>query len=314
MKEGIEKSYKLIRQYLQKTPAVKSEILSELLNADIYLKCENQQKTGSFKVRGAFNKLLSLTDEQKQQGIITASTGNHGAGVAYAGSVLNVPATIFAPKNSSKAKLEKMQQYTAKIVLAGSDSAETEKLARDAALERHLPFVSPYNDLSIIQGQGTIAVELLSQIANIDAVYVSVGGGGLISGIGSYLKAINPQINIIGCLPENSPAMSEAVKAGYIKDVPCLPTLSDGTAGNIEADSITFPICQNVVDKFILVSEDDILKAMQLIYQEQGFVIEGAAGVSVAAAMKDNQQHRTSVVILCGGNVNEQIRQSVCKR
>jgi len=295
-----------IRPYIRETPLDHALALSETGQSNVYLKLENLQYTGSFKLRGAMNKLLSLSPEERAQGIVTASSGNHGAAVAYGLKRLGLPGQIFVPENASPVKVELIRRLGAQVHHYGHDSGLTELYARDYADQRGLVYISPYNDPQIIAGQGTIGVELARQLERIDAVFVTVGGGGLISGIAGYLKAVQPQVKIIGCLPENSPVMAESVKAGQIVEMESLPTLSDGSAGGIEPGAITFALCRKLVDEFVLVSEDEIKAAMRLIIESQHLLVEGAAGVAVAAYLKTETtfRHKNVVIVLCGANIS----------
>lgn len=295
-----------IRPYIRETPLDHALALSETGQSNVYLKLENLQYTGSFKLRGAMNKLLSLTPEERAQGIVTASSGNHGAATAYGLNRLGLPGQIFVPENASPVKVEMIRRLGAQVHPYGHDSGLTELYARDYAGQRGLVYISPYNDEQIIAGQGTIGVELARQLERIDAIFVTVGGGGLISGIAGYLKAVRPQTIVIGCLPENSPVMAESVKAGQIVEMESLPTLSDGSAGGIEPGAITFELCQKLVDEFVLVSEAEIKAAMRLILETQHLLIEGAAGVAVAAYLKIAERFRAQnvVIVLCGANIS----------
>lgn len=295
-----------IGPHVERTPLTKALLLSKRIGANVFLKCEHLQKTGSFKFRGALNKVLLLTDEEKRRGVIAASTGNHGQGVALASQITGTEATIYVPEDSSPIKLTKIEALGANVKTCAGDCLQAEVLARQEATAQEKIFISPYNDPFVIAGQGTIGVELYKQCPTLDAVFVSVGGGGLISGIASYFKKVNPKIRIIGCWPENAPAMYKCIKAGRIIDVPEKATLSDGTAGGVEEGSITFNYCRDLIDDCVLVSEVEIASAMRLIANEESWIIEGAAGVAVAAFLKQvkNLQGKNVAIILCGRNIN----------
>ncbi len=301
-----------IRPYVRETPLVHSPALSQA-GATAYLKLENIQHTGSFKVRGALNKLLSLTPEQRAQGVVTASSGNHGSGVAYGLKLLGMRGLIYVPDHASPAKVEMIRRLGAEVRHYGDDSVITEAYAREYARERDMVYVSPYNDPQVIGGQGTIAVELARQLKRIDAVFVAVGGGGLIAGIAGYLKALNPGVVVVGCLPANSPVMAESIRAGRIVDMESLPTLSDGTAGGIEPQAITFELCRQLVDDYILVTEDEITAAIRLCVETEHLLIEGAAGVAVAAYQKHAAALRDKqvAIVLCGANISCETLKSI---
>ncbi len=305
VKKEVLAAEKRIRKYIRETPLEYSPYLSNLCKCNVYLKLENLQLTGSFKARGAMNKVLSLTKKQRERGVITASTGNHALGVANALKTLNCKGTIYLPKNSSKSKINALKYYSVNLKFYGTDCDDTEAYARRIANKNNQVYISPYNDRNIIGGQGTIGVELKNQLKKIDYVFASIGGGGLISGIGGYLKLVDKKIKVIGCLPRNSPVMYESIKAGKIIDMKIKPTLSDGTAGGIEHGSITFELCKKFVDDYILVNENEIKKAIKLILRKHHLVIEGAAGVTVASLIKEKNKFKNKniVLVICGGNI-----------
>lgn len=297
---------KRIRAHVRETPLDYSIALSRETKTSVFLKCENLQYTGTFKVRGAINKLLSLTPSQREQGVVTASTGNHGAAVAFGLNKLNMKGKIFAPETASSTKIDNIRNFNASLEFYGTDCVQTEIHALEYAKKHNMIYVSPYNDLEVIGGQGTIGLELINQLSQIDVVLIPIGGGGLASGIAGYLKSISPKTKIIGCLPENSPVMAESVRLGRIIDMVTQPTLSDATAGGIEPGSITFDICRKFVDDYILVSEEEIKNAIISLIKTQHLLIEGAAGVALAALLKDAQQYhgKNVVVILSGANIS----------
>lgn len=297
-----------IHPYVRETPLQYSLLLSEMAGANVHLKLENLQYTGSFKLRGAMNKMLSLPPAQRQRGVVAASSGNHGAAVAYGCRILGTTGIIFVPEHASPAKLQAMRRYEADLRLFGDDSLLSEQEARRYADEQGLAYISPYNDPEVVAGQGTVGLEIAKQLPGVEVVLVAVGGGGLIAGVASALKAHNPQVQVVGCLPQNSPVMAVSVQRGEIVDMPSLPTLSDGTAGGIEVGAITFDLCRTLVDDYILVSEEEIVDAMRLMIEGQHLLVEGAAAVPVAALLKSGNrwQGKQVAIVLCGGNISLQ--------
>ena len=289
----------------RETPLDESIIFSEQTGSTFMLKCEHMQRTGSFKMRGAMNKILNLTEEEQRKGIITASSGNHGMATTQAARVAGLIPTIYLPETVSTLKLSNMKRLGANTVLVPGNGVEAEIVGRAAAEREDRIFVSPYSDVDIIAGQGTVGLEVVEQCPDLAAVYVCVGGGGLISGIGGYLKERYPDIEIIGCWPENAPAMHLCLEEGKIYDTPETKTLSDGSAGGVEEGAITFPICQQVIDRHILVSEAEIGRAIRAMAANENTIIEGAAGVALAAAIKSGSdyQRRKIAVVICGRNI-----------
>lgn len=306
IKEAVLSAEKKIRPHVRETLLDQSVALSRMTGVNVFLKCENTQYTGSFKVRGALNKLLSLTPQERTQGVVTASSGNHGAAVAFGLKKLDIPGIVFVPETASPAKVDNIRNYDAKLEFFGDDCMKTEMHAHHYAKEHKMIYVSPYNDRDVIAGQGTIGLELTRQLAKIDVVLVAIGGGGLISGISGFLKSASPNTQIIGCLPENSPVMSASVAAGHVVEMETKPTISDATAGGIEEDSMTFEICQTCVDDYILVSEDEIKDAIVTAAKLLHFVIEGASGVALAALLKNAERFKGKnvVVVLSGANIS----------
>ncbi len=295
-----------IRPYIRETPLARSEYLSELGGANVFCKLENLQYTGSFKARGAMNKLLALSPEERERGVITASTGNHGAAVARSAGVLGVSAIVFVPEGTDRSKVDAIRRLGGEVRFHGNDCVESEVFARRYAAEHGMTYVPPYNDMQVVGGQGTIGVEIARQLDEVDVVFAALGGGGMISGIAGYLKAVRPGVRIIGCSPENSQVMIQSVKAGRILDIPSLPTLSDGTAGGVEEGSITFDLCRELVDDYVTVTEEEIRDALRAFMDAHHMLIEGAAAVAVASFLKTKDQFRGKnvVVVICGANIS----------
>ena len=302
-----------IASYIRETPLDYSPYFSELTGANVYLKLENLQYTGSFKLRGAFNKLLSLSEEDREAGGVAASSGNHGAAIAHAMNKLGVAGTIFVPEQTSPTKVEAIKRAGGDVRFFGTDGLDTELHAREFAEENGMVYLSPYNDPDVIAGQGTCGVEIAQQLADVDAVFIAVGGGGLISGVGSFLKSVNPSLDVVACQPAASAVMTQSVKAGKIVDLPSDPTLSDGTAGGIEADAITFDICRGIADEYVVVSEEQIAEAMRGFIDSHHMLAEGAAGVAIAGllASGDKYKDQNVVVIICGGNISRETLKKV---
>ena len=303
-----------IADIICETPVIHSTQFSEATGADVYFKLENRQHTGSFKLRGASNCLLSLSPEQRSRGVVAASSGNHGAGVAYAMRALDVPGVILVPEQTSRMKVDAIRGYDGAVRFFGTDGLDTELHAREYAAREGLYYVSPYNDPAVIAGQATCGVEIARQCPDLDAIFIAVGGGGLLSGVGSVLKECTPNIRIFACQPAASAVMAKSVEAGKILDLPSEPTLSDGTAGGVEADAITFELCRELADEFVLVDEDSIAAAMRHFTDAHDDAIEGAAGVAIAALeqRRDVIKGMKVLVLVCGGNVSPETLESVC--
>jgi threonine dehydratase len=298
-----------ICSFVTETPLEPVTDLVPDAEVDLFFKLENLQQTGSFKLRGASNKILSLSRKEAARGVIAASNGNHGLGVAAAARRAGIGAEVYVSSHVSPSKARRIEEYGARIQRAGDDPLEAELAARAAAGQQGKVFISPYNDAQVMAGQGTIAVELLRQLPSVDALFVAVGGGGLVGGIGAYIKHASPQTEIVGCWPENSPVLYESIKAGRILDVPEKPTLSESTAGGLEPGSVTLDVCAGVIDRSMLVSEDEILDSMRKVRTLKGWMIEGAAAVAVAAFLKEAHRYRGKrvAVVICGANVSERV-------
>jgi threonine dehydratase len=312
VKNEVLNAEKRIRQHIRQTPLEPSPHLSQLAKANVYLKLESSQITGSFKLRGALNKFLSLTADQQKEEVITASSGNHAAALAYTLHKFGGKGVIYLPENVSPAKVDALRPYGIELKFYGDDCIQSETLAKETATQTNRIFISPYNDPQIIGGQGTIGIELLRQMEKLNAVLVPVGGGGLISGIAGYLKAVDNHIEIIGCQPQNSAVMQASIQAGKILELESKPTLADGTAGGLEPDSVTFDICRNFVDDFILVSESEIKKAIILSVEKHQILIEGAAALAIAAFIKAKERFagKNVALIISGKKISlEQLKE-----
>ena len=297
-----------LRPLVRETPVIASSWLGRETGTSILMKLETLQATGSFKFRGALNKLLSLSAEERARGVVAASTGNHGIAVAEAGTILTSPVTVFVPELAAPSKLAKMTQRGARATKIAGDPVDAEQQARRYAEETDRPYVAPYNDASVIAGQATIALELARQCPmRPDLIFVPVGGGGLAAGIAIAAKSAWPKTRVIGCSPLNSAVMARSIEAGRIVELPSLPTLSDGTAGGVERGSITFDLCRSWVDEFVTLSEDEIRTAMRRVLEDERLMVEGAAAAAVAGYLKLQprlSQSDTAVLILSGANVS----------
>jgi threonine dehydratase len=307
MIEKIRRAAHNIQPYVFRTPLLYSAWLSEITGGKVYLKMESEQITGSFKARGAANKVLEVKSNSPEHKVITASTGNHGLGVAHACSQIGIHGKVVLPTNVVSTKKEALERSGIAVELMGGDCFESEMYALKQAQQQPLVYISPYNDETVIAGQGTVGLEIMEQLDNQpNNIFVTIGGGGLISGIAHACKGINSNIQIIGCQPEVSAEMTLSVQSGQYTTVPSIPTLSDASAGAFEEDSITYPICKTLVDDFILTSEDEIANGIRLVFEKERKVIEGAAAVAVGALLKNPKkwENQTNVIVICGGNIS----------
>jgi threonine dehydratase len=282
--------------------------LSKRWGVELFAKLENFQVTGSFKARGAMHKLHSLAPEARGRGVVTASSGNHGQAVGWGSRQLGCSARVFVPRDVEPSKRAAIEAWGADCVLEGDDCVETENAARAYAQAKGLAYVPPYNDRVVIAGQGTCGLEIAEQMAQVDAVFVALGGGGLIAGIATWLRQCQPRARIIGCSPDRSPALHACMQAGKVVDVECGPTLSDATAGGVEAGAITVPLCKELLDESLLVNEQEIAAAMRTYIEAHHQLIEGSAGVALAALRRERERFagQRVAVVICGGNIGRE--------
>jgi threonine dehydratase len=294
-----------IRTEVLWTPLERSPGLSRLTGADVYLKWENRQVTGSFKIRGALNKVRSLSKEERARGAVAASTGNHGLGASLAARLEGLELTLVLPAGASAEKRRRLAESGARIVGFGETCEQAEAYARRLAGETGRVYISPYNDEDVIAGQGTIGLEIASDFADAAAVLVPVGGGGLISGIAACLNRVLASVEILGVEPKTSAFMAASLAAGRIVDIDEGDTIADAVAGGIEPGSITFPLCRELVDGIVTVRETAIRRAMALLFEQHGQLVEGAGALPLAALLSDPARFaaRAIVLIVSGGNV-----------
>lgn len=307
----ITSAHEKIQPHIRKTPLELSPQLSEKTGSEVYLKLENWQKTGSFKIRGALNKMLSLSSEEKQKGIITASAGNHGLGVAHAAKMLGIQGKIVVPENASLAKIKALQNYALELLKQGRDYDEAEEIAWQIQKREDLTFIHAFSDPEIIAGQGTIALEILEELPETETIIVPIGGGGLIAGIAIAAKSINSKLKVVGVQSEASPAMFNSVQAARCVETPIEETIADGLAGRFVAE-FTLELTQKYVDEVVLVSENGIKEAIKLMIENEHMLIEGAAAVGIAALLeKKIKTHGKIVVILTGRNIHSQVLKEI---
>jgi threonine dehydratase len=301
----IREAHRAIRPQVAITPLERSHVLSAALGCAVLLKHEHMQPTGSFKVRGATNKVRLLDGAAREAGVLTASTGNHGQAVARAGALAGVRVTVYVSETAVPSKLAGIRALGAEVVVVEGPAFAAEIAARRRAEEEGRIYISPYNDIEVVAGQGTLCLELLEQEPELDAVFMSVGGGGLIGGSGTAIRALNPRTRVVGVWPESSPCMLRALEAGKIVPVDEQPTLSDGTAGEVEPGSVTFPLCQAVIDTRLVVTEAEIAAAMRRLAETEHLMVEGSAGVALAGLIKHAPEYagRKVAVVLCGRNI-----------
>jgi threonine dehydratase len=300
---------------IRDTPIAPSAFLSEMCGGEVLLKLENQQLTGSFKPRGALNKMLQLSEGERARGIVAASSGNHAQGVGHASRMLGVEATIVVPANTPKVKIDAIRRYGVELIVHGDEYMDAERLARRMEREEGKPFVSGYNDFDIIAGQGTIGLEMAEAHPDLDTVLVPVGGGGLVSGVGKALKSISEGIEVIGVQSVASPVMCESIRQGRIVEMELGDSVAEGLHGGIEEGSVTFDMCRECVDDFVLVREETIVRAIGLMLTEERQVVEGSGAVGVAAIMEDPRRFSDSRVgvVVSGGNLEKELMEEALR-
>ena len=304
--EKIKQAHQRIKDVVVHTPFSYAPFLSGESGVEVFLKKENLQMTGAFKLRGAYNKIASLTDDERAQGVVAASAGNHAQGVAYSAQLFGIKAVIIMPDSTPLTKVNGVRHFGADVILAGSNYDEAYAYATTYGEEKGLVFVHPFEDDEVIAGQGTVALEILEQADDIDAVIVPVGGGGLISGVAAAIKGINPKIEVIGVSAAGAPALKNSFDAKTPIDSISVRTIADGIAVR-DCSAITLNYMLESVDRFIMVDDNEIASAILFLLEKQKLVVEGAGAVGVAALLHKKLPHlagKKVAVVISGGNVD----------
>ncbi|MGC9299304.1 bifunctional threonine ammonia-lyase/L-serine ammonia-lyase TdcB [Bacillus cereus] len=313
---NIKNAQKILDGNARKTPLVKSFYLTSKTGGEIYLKLENMQLTGSFKFRGAFNKISQLTNEEKERGVIACSAGNHAQGVALSSHLLGIKSKIVMPTSAPQAKVDATRGYGSEVILYGDTFDDAKAKCEEIIKETGETYLHPYDDVEVMAGQGTIGLDILDDMWDVDTVIVPIGGGGIISGIAVALKSFNPFINIIGVQAENVHGMKASYDAGEIVSHYKAPTIADGCAVKIPGN-LTFEIVKNLVDEIVTVSEEELEVAMKDLLQRGKAVVEGAGALATAALLAGKVdkyvQGKKVVAVISGGNVDLKRISSVCE-
>ena len=293
----------VLRGVIADTDLVHSKYFSDLCGNQVYLKPENLQVTGAYKIRGAYYKTSKLTEEQKAKGLITASAGNHAQGVAYAAHVAGVKATVVMPTTTPLMKVNRTKQYGARVILQGAVFDDAADYAMKLAQEQGLTYIPPFNDLDVACGQGTIAYEIFQSLPDVDIILVPIGGGGLTAGVSTLAKLLNPNVKVIGVEPTGAASMKASVEAGHIVTLPGAVTIADGVAVRTPGD-LVFPYVQKNVDQFLAIEDDELVDAFLDIMENHKMVVENAGLLSVAALRHLDCKGKNVVSILSGGNMD----------
>ena len=293
----------VLQGVISKTNLVYSKYFSELCGNQVYMKPENLQVTGAYKIRGAYYKTTKLTEEQKEHGLITASAGNHAQGVAYAAQVAGVKATVVMPTTTPLMKVNHTKEYGAEVILHGSVFDDAAEYAMELAEERGMTYIPPFNDLDIACGQGTIAYEIFQALPDVDVILVPIGGGGLAAGVSTLAKLLNPHVQVIGVEPVGAASMKASIEAGHVVTLPSAVTIADGVAVRTPGD-VVFPYIQQNVDKFLTIEDSELVEAFLDIMENHKMIVENAGLLSVAALKHLDCKDKNVVSILSGGNMD----------
>lgn len=305
-----------VQGHIVLTPCTRTLVFDDLIPSSLFFKFENLHRTGSFKERGALNRLLTLSPEERERGVITASAGNHAQAVAFHARQLGIPATVLTPETTPLVKVSNTRRHGAEVILHGQRFSEAIEESRRLQEERDLVMVHAFDDPMIVAGQGTIALEILEQTPEVDTVVVPVGGGGLISGIALTLKALKPSVRVVGVEVEAAPSAHRSLDAGRIVQVETGETLADGIAVKAPG-AVTFPLLQRYVDDLVLVGEEEIARAILLLLEREKSMVEGAGAAGLAALVSDRipvAAGETVVAVLCGGNIDVNILSRIIDR
>ena len=305
----VREAHERCREYLPPTPLEYSPYLSHEIEGQVWLKLDSMQRTSSFKFRGAINKVLSLSEEELDQGVVTASTGNYALAVAEAMRIRNRRPTIYVARDIEPSRLELLRAHGLDLVIFGEGAWDAEKEARRVAREEGKIYVSPYNDPVVVGGQGTCGHEISQQLPELDAALFACGGGGLLTGSAGWLKAHDPAVEVFGVSPANSPVMRESMLAKKMIEMETYPTLADTCAGGVDLDSITLDLCLRYVEDILLLSEEEIEASIRLLFEHHRLVVEGSGALSVGGLLKraGHFKGKTVVATVCGRNVDLEV-------
>lgn len=301
--EKIKTASNRIEDHIMDTPLILSDFLSNEYNNQVYIKPENLQRTGAFKIRGAINKIMSLDEESKKKGLIASSAGNHAQGVALAAKLCGAKATIVMPETTPLIKVDNTRELGAEVILFGNNYDEAFNHAREIRDERDYIFIHPFDDIDVIAGQGTIGIEILRDLESTDIIIVPIGGGGLISGIAAAAKHIKPDIKIIGVEPLGASCMKTSIEDGEICKLSIIDTIADGVAVK-KPGTETFRIVNHLVDEIVTVTDSEIMEALLFLIEKQKIISEAAGAVSVAALAKIKEKNKKVVCVVSGGNID----------
>ena len=304
--EDIQRAEKIVAKHVVKTPIVQSKALSEAIGEEIYLKLENQQITGSFKIRGAINAISNLTPEQRKAGVVALSTGNHGRGLAYAANLMKIRCIICMSELVPNNKIEGIREIGAKVKLIGGNQDAAQLEADRLSIEEGMTYISPFDNIDVIAGQGTLGLEIHRQIPKLKFVFVPLSGGGLICGVAKALKSLNPNLKVIGVSMDRGAAMYESQKAGKPIFVKEEESLADALTGGIGLDNkYTFDLTRKLVDEIVLVSEEEIARGIHHAYWHESQIVEGAGAVAIASLLSNKSTPKgPSLALICGKNID----------
>ena len=297
------------KDHLSPTPLEYSLYLSKAIEGDVWLKLDSMQRTSSFKFRGAINKILSLTEEELDRGVVSASTGNYALAVAEAMRIRGRRATIYVAEDLEPSRLELLRFHDLDLVIHGDRAWDAEEGARRAAEEEGKVYVSPYNDPIVVGGQGTCGYEISKQLPDLDAALFACGAGGLLTGSAGWLKSHNPDVEAFGVSPENSPVMHESMQANKVVEMETFTTLADTCAGNVDLDSVTLDLCQRYVDEIMLLTETEIEDSIRLLFEQHRLVVEGSGALAVGGLLKHKERFKGKkvVAVACGRNIDLEV-------
>ena len=301
--EDFKEARGILHGVLRPTPLIHSPRLSKSSGNNVYLKPENMQVTGAYKIRGAYYKISTLSQEEKERGLITASAGNHAQGVAYAAQAAGVSATIVMPTTTPLVKVNNTKEYGARVILHGEVFDDAAELAAKLAEEQGLTYVHPFTDLTLATGQGTIAYEIFQDLPDVDVILIPVGGGGLITGVATLAKLLNPNVTVIGVEPTGAASMKASLEAGHVVTLPSATTIADGVAVKTPGD-LVFPYVQKNVDRIITIEDGELVEAFLDIIERHKMIVENAGLLTVAALKHLDCQGKNVVSVLSGGNMD----------